>query len=838
MNKIKKSKAQAGSAGKKVYFSEEVINRIIYSSNPKEELRLLLSKLSKSVICGVICQYFAAHNSFNKNFEELLVADYLEVYVDALKKTLAFTDENRYVFLAEKMYHNILDLIGEYFRKSQFDERFEKLVAEKTRKVFIKAIRANRAFMDGERLEFYTKDKGLKIPIEHLETWEWLKKTENALWSRVEETFESFKTENKRLPSKVEQLCSAMMEVIIWMERRRWDEQGEIRGVLCNCYNLFVEKYFRDYGITMLDFKYERVEEELVKQWATIITQQDSTAANELFESIFSWVVFKNNVLDAYCFDMTFMPRKTKSGSLYLSQSPKCYYRWKLNGLRYDINRIYYSQISGDIVDEFQKSCPKIDEMNMVARDSMIGVSLILEDLCLSKLTWNSKDIVDINQVFKPLICLSVNRLFRYEKPLELYKQRGIKSWDEACVSLFRKEGVKAFPFSIYTKDAFLQQTKEVGFSEDTVNLATDLFGRFCFMFEKGDFDRFKKKSYDVMSNPFLMIGKDTYFTPTLFLANNDWLYGSAEKVMEMYTEVSQEIRKDNANWMEKKLADMFEQKGWKKYCYHDGDKRKPGDVDIIVEDEETALLIQLKRTKFRPTPYDQYLEIVNIDNKAFYQLYAYKYKGEKQNVVRWYVTNSYENCLYTHEGCTKVNYMDLIRLLETNRKWSKLDDLIKYVAEDSYLKKELYLNMDVRSCLRLLGMILPMAQPHQYDILIKSKDDESHEKLNSILDKSKMDIEDRLKIAKDLSKIIPDDCGVWDVLADIYTDKGEFDKAIACSKRALKISGYDPFLLHNYAVTLRKKRKCHALILPPLEEELKVVKVLMEQYWFLDFGI
>ena len=839
MNKIKKNKAQADAHEDKIIFSEDEICRILCSSDREKELNGLLDGKPNELVTAIYSEYLRNHSScFNKDFESLLANAKFNCYHCALDNNLeSFKQPERFCFIKDKYNFALLSLTGKCFKSLQFDKEFERFVATQSHKTFIEAIRTSRAFLDDERLDFYTQNVDLRIPAEHLEVWKWLKQTENALWSKVEDAFESFKTENKRQPTEVEQLCSALIKVIIWMERRRWNELGEIRAELYECYNLFVEKYFRDYRITTLDFKDKDVEEELVKQWVTVVGEQDPTITNELFEAIFSWVAFKNNILDAYCFDMTFIPKKAKSGALYLSQSPKCYYRRKLDGLRYDINRIYYSQISGDIVDKLQESYFTNDEMNMIAQDSLVGVSLLLDDLCLNKITWNCKEI-DVNRVFEPLIGLSVNRLFRYEKPLEFCKQSGFKSWDEAYTMLVMDKGIKTLPFSIYTKESFLQQTKGVGFSEDIVNLSTELFNQFCFVFTVGTFDRFKKRSYDVMSKPFLMIGKDTYFTPTLFLANNDWHYGSAEKVMEMYAKVPMDIRKANVSLLEEKFADMFKQYGWKITCYHDGDKRKKGDVDIIVEDDETALLIQLKRTKFRTTPSDQYLEILNVDNKAFYQLGAYIYEGEKKNVVRWYVTTSYENCLCIREGCMKVNYFDLIRLLEPNCKWSKLDDLIKYMTEDIYLKKELYQNKDVRPFLGQLGMILHVSQPHQaYDILIKTDESEPQEKLNSILDKTKMDIEDRLRIAEELSETISDDYRVWDVLADIYTDKGEFDKAIDCCKRALKIIGCDPFLLYNYAMTLHKKRECHALILPPSEEERSIAKNLMEQYWFLDFG-
>ena len=122
------------------------------------------------------------------------------------------------------------------------------------------------------------------------------------------------------------------------------------------------------------------------------------------------------------------------------------------------------------------------------------------------------------------------------------------------------------------------------------------------------------------------------------------------------------------------------------------------------------------------------------------------------------------------------------------------------------------------------------------YEILLQTENTDAYERLNSIVGNTKLDTDERLIIAEELSNTIPDDYRVWDVLADLYTDKEEFDKAIECCKKALTLLPNDPYLLRNYIITLYREKKTHDLSALDLsEEETKTVKTLLDEYWFLD---
>ena len=235
MSRKKKSKAQADAVEAEVLFSEEIISSIVNSSDPKGDLRKFIPlSSSEKEITNHIGQYLKAHYLVNRDFELLLRRYYFKYYVEALKETLAFINEGRFTFLVEEMKFKIPELIGEYFLRCDSEpiKKFERIVAKQFPEVFVEKVRAHKAFLLPKRFDFYIKDERLNIPKEHLETWKYLKDTEDVLWSKVEESFKMFASENQKLPTEADRFCSAMIEILIWMEEKRWDFDGFSKAFL------------------------------------------------------------------------------------------------------------------------------------------------------------------------------------------------------------------------------------------------------------------------------------------------------------------------------------------------------------------------------------------------------------------------------------------------------------------------------------------------------------------------------------------------------------------------------------------------------------------------------
>ena len=911
MSRKKKSKAQADAAEAEILFSEEIINSIVNSSDSKGDLRKVLSlSFSEKEITNHIGQYLKAHYPVNRGFELLLRLYYPKYYFLALKETLAFINEDRFDFLAEVMKFKIPELICEYFLRCDSEpiKKFERIVALKFPEVFVEKVRTHKAFLQPKRFDFYIKDEDINIPKEHLETWKFLKDTEDTLWSKVEESFETFDVENKKMPTEATRFCSAMVEIIVWMEEKRWNveslsflefrtsnsyrtssrnklsqksttnndcsvlqrpmsfasqfESSEMLNELLECYSLFVEKFIRDNRISVLPLNEEETNDLFNKQLLSTVENGVSIVSQELFEAIFSWISFYNGILSTYCYNMNVKPILRTNGDLYLTESAKDYYRWKLDGCRYDINRKAYFELGKERKEN--------------------AMVLLLNDLCLDRIIWKEKE-VDTTKAFQPMAELSIQKYDAYEKRVRLmklvFKLFGkTETWKDLYKEIEKAKKNKEFcPFFIITKETLFQLVNENDIQRDMLKQYEKLFDEcFRFKFNNEEFNRFKPRSYNAINKPFLEICPNIYIFPLMFFANNDWFYASAEKILEMYDKVDEKYRKDSSNRMEDLLSDLFKRLGFNTVCNHDGDQRRKGDVDITVEHKDTALLIQLKRTKLRQNLSEQYLETENTDKKAARQLNDSEYKGDKNKVVRWYVTNSYENCLkeFVDEenktSCTKVNYFDLVLVLglseriqevldnpskmypplneenldemrQLRKELESLDGIIKYITEDRMIKghsnwKDAFLSRATGFSIN--GTLFPtITEPCKaYEILLQTENTDAYERLNSIVGNTKLDTDERLIIAEELSNTIPDDYRVWDVLADLYTDKEEFDKAIECCKKALTLLPNDPYLLRNYIITLYREKKTHDLSALDLsEEETKTVKTLLDEYWFLD---
>ena len=194
------------------------------------------------------------------------------------------------------------------------------------------------------------------------------------------------------------------------------------------------------------------------------------------------------------------------------------------------------------------------------------------------------------------------------------------------------------------------------------------------------------------------------------------------------------------------------------------------------------------------------------------------------------------------------MNYFDFICLLGNTKKYASLEELISCVESD-VLMKEVYKDFPQKAS-RMADMYqyspindflinyayeiyVPVSEPFQE--IIQLDDNGLSKALGIIVDNNKPH-ETRRKAAEMLAVELPEYYLVWDVLADIYTNTNNFDKAINCAKKALEIMPEDPFLLMNYCVTLRKKRESSPIIMPISDEERRVEQRLKE-YYFIDYS-
>lgn len=736
---------------------------------------------------------------------------------------------------------------GDYFlNKRLFSEELENIIAESNPDLFCQLVRTSKSFLREEKTinNFYKGKIFESVTVKtHKLVWNALKEKEVKLWNRVDERFKKY---IRSIEDEKYGLLRGYVDYVVWLEEKRFQKKmfGTDIEYLSLGYDIFVEMLFRsNFRNQCKGLSRDDIEEECVRIFESSFNGV-SEIATGFFESISSYVDFLNKELDPYCYDLTFEP-KLINNSVFIEQKPKDFGEWKLNGIRYELNNMCYQNDANFLVDYLQeeKELCVDGDANEEYCSIQCKIENMLNDLCLDKINWKGKSVKTF-PMFSPFIGISVNRLNRYEKPLaeQHYISRSYKeSLARICIKII-KDGDdtsrSVMPFEIHCKDVLKKQyidTLEkctIEEKDECADWFDVTFPMFCFDFNDMDFDRFNL-SYDVMQKPFIKIFDDVMLTATMFLGN-EWFYSSASKILELYNrKENTDIRLLSNKEFESKFAELFEKQGWEINVDNNGNEHKKGDVDIEVRQGTTILLMQLKRTSFKLTLQDAYKESIMTDRKAVRQLNLYECEAETGcKIVRWYVSMSYENCLREYEGgVTKVNYFDLKCLLE-NKKYQSLCDFIDDVKKDSELRSYADSGM-----LRSLFVDFPFSVETCTPQVIPIKIEKDTESRITAIDRTD-NADKRVKIAENITNIMPEYWVGWHVLGVLYFKGKKYDKAIWCFRKALQVAPDEPYLLQLLLGALEAKRGNVMLQLPLSEEGLEIKRVLEEKYWYIDFNI
>jgi len=376
----------------------------------------------------------------------------------------------------------------------------------------------------------------------------------------------------------------------------------------------------------------------------------------------------------------------------YISQS--LYENWKLDEERYHENRFRYNWQANEVVDYLEETgeidTNKNSDYYLLDKEKYIQIwksQLFLADLKLENFVFSGKN-VSVFEVLQPLLSYSTNRLHRYVRVLEKHRSN-CSSWEQAYFKVIAENSsqqIDAEPYFLMSKKKYIEMNLGVleGISNSTLENLINLFGT------QDNWKRFDRHSlnYNVWNQPFLRIS-EMLFCPMVFFARNDWFYGFAQTAIQnLNQKYNFAERKRTAVLMEEHLGSLFFEKEWNvKVITEQEASRMDGDIDVFVEEGNTQLLIQLKRTYFRTTLKGAFYESVQSDRKAAQQLNdgVEFLKADssifqlKSNNVKWIVSTSFENVFTKIDGCLKVNYFDLIWMLG-NGEFDLLSELIDQI--------------------------------------------------------------------------------------------------------------------------------------------------------------
>jgi len=729
----------------------------------------------------------------------------------------AIQKEHFFTLLSSESAIQLLHNYFKFYKKSIHE--FEQKVAIEFPNLFVKAIRVNQVFLHSDRIEFL---KSLPIGNDfniHQKIWQKVFEIENQQWTEIKKDLHNV------LSHSLEDILSYC---IIWLETNRFQNSEKLQiNYLASVYSFFIELVLTNISCNQIQVKNsDEFFEHFIKVFRGTCNNKELIENNDvskLLVRIGNWINFQEFVVTPYSFDLNIEPTQ-KNELVCFNSMPETYYKWLVDGVRYEVNRLYYLHRGSSIV-EYLEETNQMHIPGKTENDIQLNRNLaemeyatlsMLSDLSCEDLKLRSGNKIKAQQVLAPLLTYSFNRLNSYEYPLQKFIESS-QNWSEAFIKL-TIEGIRTDiirePYFLMTDSEYHELNKR-GLSELPEVATKEVIQLFSWLpSNKYVFNRFNHK-YDVWQNPFIKIG-EFLFCPMLFFASNIWFYSFAQAALFQPTD-----SKETEN-MEKHLAGVFKEKGWNvKVISREESNEMTGDIDIFVEDENDLLFIQLKRTYFRLTLKEAYFEEINRDSKAVKQLNNAEKFLENPNIIyqmkhkphKWIVSNSFENIGNEIDGCYKINYFDLLNTLE-NPEVKTLNHLIQYLQRDKSLKAftamvfQENLPLEVREIYAETIKPLAVFESKKYRQVIFSDDEKRTEEYNYLFKKaiefdSKNNKNEALKLFKSCIELDPNDADAHGAIANILADMRIYETSFIAFSQALKLLPNDPYITRNFCIAL-----------------------------------
>ncbi|WP_321298914.1 tetratricopeptide repeat protein [Marinifilum fragile] len=733
---------------------------------------------------------------------------------------------------------------------------FQLKIAEQSPELFVRMLRVSQAFLKNSWYTELNIDQYSEyIKIHHL-VWKHLSDQESKLWSEV--LYQLDKCINTNDASSI----LASIVLIIEMEYSKNPSNTQLQ-ILSQIYNTFITAL-----LARLPKNYTFEDEPKQYFRNLIYSQKVNPEILSLFQSIANWQAFINSHIDPYCFDLKIEP-SNENGIITYNRTSKDYYKWELDGLRYEINRIDYLATANQTFIENYEKIANIQSENLqyeeVCQMNYLAIGNFLNDLKLSKFPGGNN--LDSDRFYQPIIAASNYYKMLYGLFDQLYRKN--KNWFEAYQQLKINNPnlyeMENFPFIHSSIDELYKiHDGQSKLEKDFKTKITTLSSPYTYKVKIGnDFDRFNIH-YDVFKKPFLQLG-DHVFTPTLFFSKQDWFYSTTQNALERLSDKrNNKQRKETSVEMESGLKLLFEKAGFKAEIFYGHEfSNSEGDIDIKATDGKDTILIQLKRTKLRLNLKDAYFEYIQTDRKASRQINNVEkhFSSPKGKIYKWIVTTSFENAYTTINNCLKVNYFDLITILKsfTYLKGFSIQDLVDRITSDSQISDVLQYkavlhpeNLDLISfkqykesglfeklrpfrnqyeIYNAVNLPLPIAEPKAYRVAKFHTGESSSNYIRTYNKALDADRNGNYSKAKSLFEIClnqyPNDFDALSAQANVFANMKLFDQALSYFEKALKIYPDDLFVCRNYAVALMEAGE--------KEKAFSIYAQIKKKYWFVD---
>ena len=699
-----------------------------------------------------------------------------------------------------------MQLLYNYFSRTElFSKKIEKKIVLEYPEIFINAVRKNKVFLREHRIKFLLDE--IVLPehlIVHKDVWEYFYSQEMELWEAIQKHLKIIikYSINGILGSLIKTI-----EEINYKLNTRLDKQ-----LLGDTYSFFMEMLLCNQTIknVLNSTDTETFKGDFFEQLITPNLDLDS-AVNKCVVIIYNRTSLMLNHVDNYSFNDTITPQYIYE-SVYFVEDPISYYNWKKDGARYPLMEALYYNKGMELVEaeleynpDFKiKNRKKEDyEDNKELAERLNGILIALQDLKLDTFFYGIKDeeTLPIDKIISPIFGFAYSKYIRYDKQIKALKNNPLvsESWQKSYAYLIMNNPtIEIMPFIYMSKQEYYELNGNV-INNVNKNITSHIINLFSETIGDEPFNRFKI-TYSVFTSPFITFGAHL-FCPVSFFTAFSSIYTNINRLLNYKAGKTGKA-------VETSLCNALKKHKFNTIRTDELNKKMDGDADLVVYDEDTVLLIQVKRTKLRFDFKTQYDEFITIDSHAANQLNEAEtflkgknrvFKIGNRKVKKWIVSNSFEKINTNIEGCLKVNYLELMMFLNNTEgmTFNTLQDFIDFNEADAYYKT-------TAKATSVFKEHFELDEISKYVYPVFSFDTNKANKYRHYCNKGlKLNKEENHKAAikafNYALQLEGEDVEVHGAIANVYADMKSIQNASIHFKKALQLLPNDPFISRNY---------------------------------------
>lgn len=594
------------------------------------------------------------------------------------------------------LFSNVPSLLTDYFEYPRFvSVFFEKNIASQNPSEYLEALIKNEVFYDPQRLmmcsEFLVSHKNSKDKLLVLKL---ISQKETELWNEISNYFKKLQNERAEI---------ILINLVIAFETAKTKSNTE--ETLFNLGQAF--SFIIAYLIKKTNFSINLSSEDFELLFIKELFKGKKHVIN-IITHLLNKIIERDNfikLVDSFCYEDRFdfiIINNTLEPVRYPSKNDS----WDRDGKRYRISENLYYELGEIEVDaRIQKGLqiagayPKLIAANKKMAINRNAILNALEDLGITTLqsSVNKEKKPDLKVLVTLLQTFAFNRFMRYEEEIKKFPNTPrvwVTSFAEYVKNCLGKKENVYLPYIFIAKQE-LKNLSDVVISKDTSLEMAELIKTFSFREsgkKKTRFNRFNIK-LDAWQRPFIEFN-NFLFCPVSILTAFTGVYSFTEAFLKDYGRIgATEIESTLEKWMFQSNWDIerFDQKTVGQI---------DGDADLILHDEQTVILMQLKRSKQRLNMKDIYLDTIQNNARAAVQLNKAHHFFEEnpsffdlknRTVHKWIVSTSFEQTLHTFDSCLKVSYQELVhsfRLLKSESLFfNNVQQFAVYVQDDTFLK-------------------------------------------------------------------------------------------------------------------------------------------------------